>query len=84
MPLCCTLQTASQVHEISREVCFRRKLLKEVLLLAESEGSVVTEAIATPYADTLLQPDQVYFHISHLHISLSDNRNFFSRCRPFL
>ena len=46
---------------MSQMVCLRRKLLKEVVLLAESEGSEVTEDIATPYAETLLQPDQVYF-----------------------
>ena len=46
---------------MSHVACLRRKLLKEVVLLAESEGSEVTEDIATPYSETLLQPEQVCF-----------------------
>lgn len=51
----------SQVYKMSHVACLRRKLLKEVVLLAESEGSEVTEDIATPYSETLLQPEQVCF-----------------------
>ena len=61
MPSACTKQKPSQAYEMSHMVCLRRKLLKEVVLLAEREGSEVTEHIATRYAETLLQPDQVYF-----------------------
>ena len=60
MPPFCTKQKSLQAYEMTQMVCLRRKLLKEVVLLAESEGSEVTEDIAGPYAETLLQPDQVY------------------------